>query len=300
MILLEAYNKRLSSSEQRRQELEQTNADLMTRIDTEQKAFDAHHEEMIEITQHLEKENDDLKSRLSSVEAGNASISSPDQRREELEQTNANLLMRVQALQAQAGTEHDAYTQMREIANQLQKENADLKYRSSLLEKDYDSSPEQASAYKDTHDAFSYCKQPELEQDTQETQQEEAQQAHEVQKLLSQNNQDLENQVRPDIRVKIRSFAMQDNARKAMQDKKPLTCRVAGHSMPGRLSETSSSVNPASTLNSLCSPRNSRLLGQQLNVCQDRGIWQNSLVSDNSMSLKMQEIDSSSETETYL
>jgi myosin heavy subunit len=245
---LERENASISSSEQSSQQLENqhanlkcSNADLigrvssherkssisslassMTHIGTEEDACDAHHAEMIKITQHREEQNDDLKPRLSSLKAGCASISSPDQHTEKLER------MRVQALQ------------MREIANKLQKENADLKRR---------------SADNAAHDASSCLKEAGFEQDTQETQKEEAQQAHELQKSLPQKNQDLENQVQPDLLVKDMSFAPQDNARQAMQDKEPPICSVAGHVMPARNSETSPCVNPASALDALCSSR---------------------------------------------
>jgi chromosome segregation ATPase len=276
---LERENASVSSSSlsgQRRQELEQTNLDLMTRTGTEQDAYDPHHAEIIKTTQHLEEEDNDLSSRLSSLEAGSASISSPDQRVGELERTNALLtrlsdalhvdprtsisisIKRAQALQAQVGTEHATDMQMREISNKLQKRM----------------------------------------QDMQEAQKEEAQQAREVQKLLPQKNQELENQVRPDLLLKDRSFAMQDNARRAMLDKEPLIRGVAGHAMPARQIETTPCVNPANTSNdiysSLVSPRLPR---HQLNVCHDRGMLQ-SLVSDDSWSLKVRVIDASSATQT--
>jgi cell division protein FtsB len=183
--------------------------------------------------------------------------------------------MRVQTLQTLAGTEHDAYTQMREIANQLQKENADLKRRISLHEKNDASNSlseqrrqelqrsnadltvyiqaldsTQSSAGQDAHDAFSYCKVAGFEQDEQDVREEKVQQAHAAQGVLPQKNQELLNQVRlHNLNIKVRSVASDQ----AMQIKKP-------------------SVHHASTSNVLCSPRVSpRLLGQQVNVCDSLG-----------------------------
>jgi predicted nucleic acid-binding Zn-ribbon protein len=172
-VRIETDNASISSLKQRKEELEQTNVDLMMRIQAletqasaaEKDAYDAVQDNarMMEIAQHLQEDNNDLKSRISSLEADNAGISSSEHIRQELERTNANLIMRMQALEAQANHEQDAYMQMRQIATQLQKENADFKQKVGTLETTEQTNADlimriqaletQASAENDAYDA---------------------------------------------------------------------------------------------------------------------------------------------------
>jgi hypothetical protein len=140
----------MSLSEQLRQKLERTNAELMMRIQelettqasAEQDAYDAmqNHAKAMEIARQLEEENGHLQSRVSSLESDNASMQRSEQLRRELKRTNAELLMRIQASETtQASAEQDAYDALQnhakamEIAQQLEEENTDLKSRVSTL-----------------------------------------------------------------------------------------------------------------------------------------------------------------------
>jgi hypothetical protein len=222
---LEKENASMLSSEQRRQELERTDAELMMRIQvletkasTEHDAYDAkqYHAKMMETTTN-EEENTDLDSTGDSLEADNASISSSEQRRQERERTNADLMIRIQGLEAQVSTEHDAYTKMAEIAIQFQNENADLKSRVNSPETDHESTSSleqrrleleqtnadlmmriqaletKASTEQEAYDAMQR-KVAEFEQDVQDAMAK-AQQTHELQEKLAQRNRELQEKV---------------------------------------------------------------------------------------------------------
>jgi myosin heavy subunit len=229
-----------------------------------QASTDAMHDRasMMEKTEQLEKENTDLKCRVSSLEADNANISSSERRRQELERTNADLLMRIQAFEAQANTEQDANTKMREFATQLESENAELKCSVSTLEahKASISSSErrrqelertnadlmmriqaleaQASTGQDASDAMQR-KATGFEQDAQEARKK-AEQAHALQELLLLKNRELQEQVRISY---LREAGRSYTSDQTMRDKKQLHPESQG--MSARDSGASPSVNLA-------------------------------------------------------